>query len=127
LGREREEIGVVYDQIGSPTYAGDLARAILDILPQIKNSAVEVYHYANEGVCSWYDFAKAVFEIKGIQIKVNPLESYQFPLPAKRPFYSILNKTKIKEKYQKEIPHWKNSLVCMLQEISNDYQNKPNL
>lgn len=116
LGRERDEIGVVYDQIGSPTHAGDLARAILDIVPQIKNNTVAVYHYANEGICSWYDFAKAIFEIKGIQIKANPIESYQFPLPAKRPFYSVLNKTKIKEKYKLEIPHWKDSLKLCLQE-----------
>lgn len=111
LGKERDEIGVVYDQIGSPTYAGDLAKAILDILPQINNDGLELFHYANEGVCSWYDFAKAIFEIEDVQIKVKPLESFQFPLPAKRPFYSVLNKTDIKKTYQLDIPFWKESLL----------------
>ena len=114
LGKERDEIGVVYDQIGSPTYAGDLAKAILDILPKISNKGVELYHYANEGICSWYDFAKAIFDLEGLTIKVKPLESYQFPLPAKRPFYSVLNKSKIKEVYQIEIPNWKESLINLL-------------
>lgn len=114
LGKERDELSVVADQIGSPTYAGDLARAILEILPQIKNETVELFHYSNEGVCSWYDFAKAIFEIERLIIKVKPIESVQYPTPAKRPFYSVLNKTKIKEVFQVEIPFWKESLVrCM--------------
>lgn len=116
LAKERDEIGVVYDQIGSPTYAGDLAKAILDILPQISNEGVELYHYANEGICSWYDFAMAIFEMEGLTIKVKPLESYQFPLPAKRPFYSVLNKSEIKDVYQIEIPNWKEALEkCLMQ------------
>ena len=111
LAETRDEISVVADQVGTPTNAANLAKAILNILPQIKNETVELFHYSNEGVCSWYDFAKAIFEIKGISIKVNPIETKQYPTPAKRPFYSVLNKTNIKEKYLLVIPYWKESLL----------------
>ena len=111
LAETRNEISVVADQIGSPTNAGDLAKAILKILPEIKNETVEVFHYSNEGVCSWYDFAKAIFEIKKIDVILNPIESIQFPTPAKRPYYSMLNKKKIKEKYSLFIPYWRESLL----------------
>jgi len=111
LAETRNEISVVADQIGSPTNAGDLAKAILKILPKIKNETVEVFHYSNEGVCSWYDFAKAIFEIKKIDVILNPIESIQFPTPAKRPYYSMLNKKKIKEKYSLFIPYWRESLL----------------
>lgn len=110
LGKERDELNVVADQIGTPTYAGDLAQAILTILPQLKNTIVELFHFSNEGVCSWYDFAKAIFEIKGLPTKVNPIGSSQYPTLAERPFYSVLNKGSIKETFQVEIPYWKNSL-----------------
>ena len=108
LAETRDEISVVADQIGTPTSAADLAEAILIILPQISNETVELFHYSNEGVCSWYDFAKAIFEIEGLQIKVNAIESSQYPTPAERPFYSVLNKEKIKTKYWIKIPYWKN-------------------
>jgi len=111
LAETRNEISVVADQIGSPTNAGDLAKAILKILPKIKNKTVEVFHYSNEGVCSWYDFAKAIFEIKKIDVILNPIESIQFPTPAKRPYYSMLNKKKIKEKNSLFIPYWRESLL----------------
>ncbi|MDB4225923.1 dTDP-4-dehydrorhamnose reductase [bacterium] len=117
LGKERDELNVVADQIGTPTNAEDLAQAILTILPQIENTKVELFHYSNEGVCSWYDFAKAIFEIKNMAIKVNPIESSQYPTPAKRPFYSVLNKASIKEKYQLVIPYWKESLVNVCKNI----------
>lgn len=110
LAKTRGEINVVADQIGSPTNASDLASCILAILPQIQNYHVEVYNYSNEGVCSWYDFSKAIFELKKLSIKVNPIEGSQFPSSAKRPFFSVLNKTKIKNKYGIEIPHWRTSL-----------------
>ena len=110
LAETRDEISVVGDQIGTPTNAADLAEAILNILPKISNETVELFHYSNEGVCSWYDFAKAIFEKKGLPIKVNPIETSQYPTPAKRPFYSVLNKTNIKENFQMEIPYWKTSL-----------------
>lgn len=110
LANERKELGVIVDQIGTPTYAGDLAKVILDSIPKLNNDTVEVYHYSNEGVCSWYDFSKAIFEIKQIPIKVNAIETSQYPTAAKRPFYSVLNKKKIKEAYQIEIPYWRASL-----------------
>ena len=114
LAETRDEISVVVDQIGSPTNAADLAEAILNILPQIKNETVELFHYSNQGVCSWYDYAKAVFEIKGISIIVNSIESKQYPTPAERPFYSVLNKEIIKENFQMEVPFWRDSLkICL--------------
>ncbi len=115
LAREKKELNVVSDQVGTPTYAHDLAKTILDILPKIKNKDVEIYHYSNDGKCTWYDFAKAIFEIKGISIMVNPIPTSAYPTPAKRPKYSMLDKTKIKGKYQMEIPHWKDSLELCLQ------------
>lgn len=110
LGKEKQELGVIVDQIGTPTYAGDLAKTILKILPQIKNKKVEVFHYANEGVCSWYDFAKAIFEYTNINCKVNPISTAQYPTVAKRPQYSVLDKSKIKETYHIDIPYWKDSI-----------------
>jgi dTDP-4-dehydrorhamnose reductase len=115
LGKERNELNVVADQIGTPTYAADLAQAILTIVPKLKNETVELFHYSNEGACSWYDFAKAIFEISNIKIKVDPIESFQYSTPAERPFYSVLNKASIKETYQVEIPYWKDSLKICLQ------------
>jgi len=111
LSETNDEISVVSDQIGSPTNAADLAKAILIILPMVNNKTVEVYHYSNEGVCSWFDFTKVIFEIKGISIKVNPIQSSQYPTPTERPFYSVLNKQRIKENYQLDIPYWKTSLL----------------
>jgi dTDP-4-dehydrorhamnose reductase len=117
LGKERDELNVVADQIGTPTNAADLAKAILTSLPQIKNKIVELYHYSNEGVCSWYDFAKAIFEIKELAINVKPIESTQYPTPAKRPFYSVMNKRLIKATYKIRIPYWKDSLAACLRKI----------
>lgn len=110
LGNERSQLGVVFDQIGSPTYAADLAKAIVEILPKIKIGTKSVYHYSNEGVCSWYDFACAVMEFSGLSCNVFPIESKDYPTPAKRPFYSVLNKRKIKEDFGLVIPHWREAL-----------------
>ena len=117
LAETRDEISVVADQIGSPTNAADLAEAILNILPQISNETVELFHYSNEGVCSWYDFAKAIFEINELDIKVNPVESKQYPTPTERPFYSVMNKGKIKERYQVDIPNWRETLISLKKRI----------
>ena len=114
LTETRDEISVVADQIGTPTSAADLAEVILNILPQVSNETVELFHYSNEGVCSWYDFTKVVFEIKGVSINVNPIESSQYPTPAIRPFYSVLNKSRIKQLYNIKIPHWRKSLIKIL-------------
>jgi dTDP-4-dehydrorhamnose reductase len=110
LAKDREAISVVVDQIGSPTHAADLAQSIIEILPLIQNEMTEVYHFSNEGVCSWYDFSKAVFEIKNIKINLLPLESVDYKTKAIRPYYSVLNKSKIKQKYNLTIPYWRSSL-----------------
>jgi dTDP-4-dehydrorhamnose reductase len=110
LGREKEHLGVIYDQVGTPTYARDLARAILDILPNIKNEKTEIYNYSNEGVLSWYDFAKEIMRMAKLECKVNPIETKEYPTPATRPHYSLLNKSKIKQEFGITIPYWKDSL-----------------
>ena len=110
LAETRDEISVVADQIGSPTNAADLAEAILNILPQISNETVEFFITPMKGCVSWYDFAKAIFEIKGISIKVNPIESKQYPTPAERPLFSVLNKNKINNTYKLVKIYWKDSL-----------------
>lgn len=117
LGKERNELNVVVDQIGSPTYARDLARTILEIIPQLnsENTKVEIYHYSNQGVCSWYDFAQAVFQAENINCQVNAIPSSDYPTPAQRPFYSVLNKEKIDVAIKTVIPHWHNSLLKMLE------------
>lgn len=117
LGEERDQLGIIYDQIGSPTYAHDLAKVILAILPKLENNKVKVYHYTNEGVCSWFDFAKAIFEIKGIDCKVSAIPSSAYPTKATRPHYSVLNKEKIKKQFDIEIPYWKDSLQTCLEKL----------
>jgi len=117
LGKEKDELSVIFDQIGTPTYANDLAAAILNILEQLKSDSIEVYHYSNEGVCSWYDFAKTIFELSNIQCQVNPIETVQYPTPATRPHYSVLNKSKIKNQFKLTIPYWKDSLQNCLKTI----------
>jgi len=118
LGQERDSLGVIFDQIGTPTYARDLAKAILDIIPQINNEAVELYNYSNEGVLSWYDFAKEIMRMAKLDCAVNPIETKEYPTPAKRPHYSLLNKAKIKKEYNLFIPYWKDSLNHCLQMMS---------
>ena len=110
LGRERDRLGVVFDQIGTPTYARDLARAIYAILEKGGGNP-GIYHFSNEGVCSWYDFAKSIHRLSGITgCRVDPLHTYEYPAKAQRPSYSVLDKTKIKETFGIGIPHWKESL-----------------
>lgn len=110
LGKERDSLGVIYDQVGTPTYAKDLAKTILDILPKINNTKVSIYNYSNEGVLSWYDFSKEIMKMAKINCVINPIETYQYPTPAKRPNYSLLNKAKIKNEFNISIPFWKDSL-----------------
>lgn len=109
LAEIRDEISVVSDQIGTPTYAKDLAEFMIEIINQNSN-AFGIYHYSNEGTASWYDFANAIFEIKGVNINVKPIETTDYPTPAKRPHFSILNKNKVKKAFGITIPHWKDSL-----------------
>ncbi len=110
LGKERDSLGVIFDQVGTPTYARDLAKAILDILPKVKNEQVAIYNYSNEGVLSWYDFAKEIMRMAKLECSINPIETKEYPTPAARPHYSLLNKAKIKEAYNLAIPFWKDSL-----------------
>lgn len=109
-GKERDMVSVVYDQVGTPTYAMDLAEVLLLFLESNKVD-YGVYHYSNEGVASWYDFAKAIFEINGISVHLQPIRSEAYPLPAKRPSFSVLDKSKIKKALQIEIPYWRDSLI----------------
>ena len=103
LGRERETLGVVFDQIGTPTYANDLARAIFAAISQ--GIVPGIYHFSNEGVCSWYDFTLAIHRLAGIKsCKVSPLHTDEFPAKAPRPHYSVLDKTKIKKTFGIDIP-----------------------
>ncbi len=110
-GREKGELKVVQDQIGTPTYARDMARMILDIIPEMKLlEKPELYHFSNEGVASWYDFAKAVVEFGEITCKIHPVETKDYPTPAVRPFYSVLSKSKIRDRFGIVIPFWRDSL-----------------
>ena len=118
LGAEKPELRVVFDQIGTPTYAADLAAAIVEVLPRLYPGVKEVYHFSNEGVCSWYDFACEIMELSGLRCKVVPIESKDYPSPAARPLYSVLNKAKIKRDFGLTINHWKESLHKCLQNLS---------
>ncbi|SEO27225.1 dTDP-4-dehydrorhamnose reductase [Mucilaginibacter gossypiicola] len=109
LGVERDELKIIADQVGTPTYAIDLAGAILDIIASGKN-AYGIYHYSNEGVTSWYDFAKGIFDISGTDVKVFPIRTSEFPTRAQRPAYSVMDKAKIKATFGIEIPYWRDSL-----------------
>jgi dTDP-4-dehydrorhamnose reductase len=119
LGNEREELGVIFDQVGSPTNASDLAKTCLDILAYSKeaniNSKGNLYHYSNEGVASWYDFSIAIMTLGKVNCHVKPIETKDYPTPAKRPHFSVLNKSKIKNDFEIDIPYWRDSLAkCIL-------------
>ena len=117
LGRERETLGVVFDQIGTPTYAGDLAQTIFAV---IANGIVPgIYHYGNEGVCSWFDFTIAIHRMANIcTCKVHPLHTNEYPAKAPRPHYSVLDKAKIKKTFNIEIPHWEESLEACIRRLN---------
>ena len=118
LGRERKELGVVADQIGSPTYAADLAAAIMTIVE--KGVKPGVYHYTNEGVASWYDFTKAIHRMAGIKdCNVKPIHTSDYPTAATRPAYSVLDKKKITDDYQLTIPHWEEALQRCMDSLLN--------
>jgi dTDP-4-dehydrorhamnose reductase len=121
LGQERDSLNVIFDQVGTPTYAKDLGGCILTIVDAcsadenaFQQKDVQLYHYSNEGVCSWYDFAKAIFELTSTACDISPIETKDYPTPATRPHYSVLNKAKIKQKYGLNIPYWKDSLQTCL-------------
>lgn len=121
FGRERAELRIVFDQIGSPTYAPDLVSAILEIIESINSGRISkeemrgVFHFSNEGVTSWFDFTAAIFEMKNIGCRVLPIRSAEYPTPAERPPFSVLDKSKIKSLFGVEIPHWRDGLVRCLE------------
>ncbi len=120
---EKDSLKVVYDQVGTPTYAGDLASTILEIIMHLNSDYEEIknlrgiYHYSNEGVASWYDFASAIFNIENIKTKLIPISTSGYPTPARRPSYSVLDKSRIKENFKVEIPYWRDSLAKCLSEM----------
>ena len=119
LGKERETLNVVFDQIGTPTYAADLAQAIMKMAgtAEQNNLKTGIFHYSNEGVCSWYDFAHEIMLQAKLNCVIRPIETKDYPTPATRPHYSVLNKARIKAEYGVKIPHWKNSLYRCLAEL----------
>lgn len=116
LGAERDELNIIADQVGTPTYAIDLANAIFDIIA-CSSSAYGIYHYSNEGVTSWFDFAKAIFDISETRVKANPIPGSAYPTKATRPAFSVMDKSKIKETFNIQIPYWRNSLVECIKQI----------
>jgi dTDP-4-dehydrorhamnose reductase len=120
LGKEREQLNIVSDQIGSPTYARDLAEAIIQIILQKeKILRTEIYHYSNEGIVSWYDFAVEIMRLGKFKCNLLPIPTEQYPTPATRPCYSVLNKEKIKSHFAITIPYWKDSLEACMKNILN--------
>lgn len=117
LGAEKESLNVVTDQVGTPTYAADLAKAIVTIIPQVKEGQKGVYHFTNEGVCSWYDFARKIMELSELNCSVNPIPSSAYPTKAARPFYSVLSKETIKNDFGIKITHWEDGLKRCLKEM----------
>lgn len=122
LSQERDSIGVINDQIGTPTYAKDLATALLDILqhPHFKQDKfdTQIYHYANQGHCSWFEFAEYIFQYIGAKLEINPIKTEQYPLPAKRPSFSVLNTKKIVDTFGLQIPTWQSSLERCLEQLT---------
>jgi len=121
LGNEKENLGIIFDQVGTPTYARDLAKTCLEILCGDSSEDISkngsLYHYSNEGVASWYDFAISIMELAGKNCKVNPIQTKDYPTLAKRPQYSVLNKSKIKTDFEIEIPYWRDSLKECIEKI----------
>ncbi len=122
LGKEREILRVVADQVGTPTYAIDLAEGILNIISKIEKKTVKftpgIYHFSNEGVCSWYDFTINIHQLMGIDCKIQPIGTKEYPTAAPRPYNSVLNKAKIKTTYKIEIPYWRFSLEKCLRKLA---------
>jgi dTDP-4-dehydrorhamnose reductase len=123
LGKEKESLGVIFDQVGTPTYARDLAKTCLEILTGVNALKISkngnLYHYSNEGVASWYDFAISIMELGGVNCKVKPIQTRDYLTLAKRPQYSVLNKSKIKTDFKIEIPYWRDSLKDCIEKIKN--------
>lgn len=124
LTSSKEKLNVVFDQVGTPTYAADLAELICHIIENDKLHIQGTFHYSNEGVCSWYDFAKEICELSGNSCDIQPCHSNEFPTKVKRPHFSVLDKTKVKSRFGITIPHWKESLrKCVKELATNNYFN----
>lgn len=120
LGKERDQLNVVFDQVGTPTYAGDLAVAIVKLIQSEELVDVSgLYHFSNEGVCSWYDFAQEIMDQENIACNVQPILSSQYPTPVRRPSFSVLDKAKIKKDFNITIPYWKHSLIMCLRKLNS--------
>ncbi|MGY3213733.1 dTDP-4-dehydrorhamnose reductase [Mucilaginibacter sp. HD30] len=117
LGAERDELRIIADQVGTPTYAIDLAGFILHIIER-QSTAYGIYHYSNEGVTSWFDFARAIFDLSATQVKATPIRTDQYPTRATRPSYSVMDKSKAKETFAIEIPYWRDSLIKCIQKLA---------
>lgn len=120
LGKEKEFLSVVFDQVGTPTSAADLASAVIQICDALSSSEENyggIYHFSNEGVCSWYDFSIMIMKTAGLNCAVSPITTDQYPLPAKRPAYSVLNKKKIKNTFGIDIPYWKDSAETCIKQL----------
>lgn len=120
LTAEKDSLKVVFDQVGTPTYAGDLADAIFHIIETGQLDKQGIYHFSNEGVCSWYDFAKEICELSGNTCNIQPCHSDEFPSKVKRPHFSVLDKTKIKDTFGIEVPYWKDSLKKCIRELKTE-------
>ena len=124
LGSDNKEIKVIFDQIGTPTYASDLAKAVINVINssylKTKGKKTQIFHYSNEGICSWDDFAKSIFDIESIDCQVIPIEGKEWKMPAKRPYYTVLNKNKFKNTFGMKIPYWKDSLCMCLKNIKTN-------
>jgi dTDP-4-dehydrorhamnose reductase len=119
LGAERNELSVIVDQVGTPTYAADLASVLLDII-ESGHQAYGTYHYSNEGVTSWYDFAKAIFDLSETEVTLHPIPGSAYPTKAVRPAFSVMDKAKIKKVFQLKIPYWRDSLIKCMNVIRTD-------
>lgn len=119
LGAERDELNIIADQVGTPTYAIDLANAIFDVIGS-RVQAFGTYHYSNEGVTSWYDFAVAIFQLSEMPVKINPIPGAAYPTKAKRPGFSVMDKSKIKSTFGLTIPYWRDSLVKCIEKVKNN-------
>lgn len=117
LTTEKDSLKVIFDQVGTPTYAGDLAVLIYKIIEEGQLYKQGIYHFSNEGVCSWYDFAKEICELSGNMCDIRPCHSNEFPSKVKRPHFSVLNKTKVKATFGVKIPYWKESLIKCINEL----------
>lgn len=121
LTTEKDSLKVVFDQVGSPTYAGDLAKLIFSLIEKRQYEQHQgIYHFSNEGVCSWYDFAKEISFIAGTDCDIQPCHSDEFPSKVTRPAFSVLDKTKVKKDFQFEVPYWKVSLTKCINKLKNN-------